>query len=214
MEQLSLPLIDYPGSVFNPFVWGESRVVVERFLLHVGLSGCKNAETSRQHIESFIEELSAGGSPIQRMQEIRERGGHYILLEMLKRHKIGRYTLMSRMLRDMSETPDILSMERDQLCCISGFAMKSASLFKMYSDAASRAAILDKQTLGWLKHAAPETEDGYKQVEALFVAKAKADNLHPALLCFQLWYSGKPTEVRRRCWRSMLAARRFLEKQQ
>lgn len=201
------------GSLCNPFVWNHPQDTVERFMLTVAMTGGKNAE-NLNHIKEFIDELCAFGAPVQSIRRIRETPGHYYLLNLMLKHRIGKYTLMSRMLRDIAECPvSVTSLSRDALCSITGFAMKSASLFKLYSDPAARVAVLDKHTLEWLGRPQPKTDDQYLSTELLLLERADAEGLHPALLNFQLWYSSKPRHIWRRCLKSMTDARRYLARQ-
>lgn len=201
------------GSVYNPFVWGHPQDTVEKFMLSVAMTGGKHAE-HLNHVTEFIDDLCVAGSPVKSIRSIREKDGHYYLLNLLIRHKIGKYTLMSRMLRDMAEClVDVTSLSRDALCGITGFAMKSASLFKLYSDPFARVAVLDKHTLEWLSQPKPRTDDQYLQIESIFLERADAADVHPALLNFQLWYSTKPRSIWWRCLRSMTDARKYLARQ-
>ena len=199
-----------PGSACNPFVWGMGHTVVERFLISVGLSGGKHADVQQQHVIGFLDALCQGLSPVSRIRAVREGRGHYQLLALLQEHRIGRYTLARRMLRDLAETPDVLSLDRDGLCRVNGFAMKSASMFKMYQDPAARVAVLNKCTLKWLGAEEPETYDRYLQVEQMYLDRVDAVHEVPAIKSFLLWFANRSDEVRLAGESSVTDARLFL----
>lgn len=183
---------------------------MERFLISVCLSGGKHADVQQRHVTEFLDDLCQGQPPVQVIRRIRGEGGHYQLLAMLQKHHIGRYTLASRMLRDLAESRDVLCMDRDSLCRLNGFAMKSASLFKMYQDPDARVAVLDRCTLRWLGAEEPATHEEYLHTERVYLDRVHEENEHPAIRSFQLWFDDKPEDVRRACEQSITDARLFI----
>jgi hypothetical protein len=208
MERASgLPALALPGTVWNPFVWGQPQVVIERFMLLIPFLAGKRAALQQDRVDCFMTDLcDVGEMPLEALRRVRHVDGHHVLTGLLQKYKLGKYTVLSRMLRDISEFPNVLCASRDELAdSVSGFGMKSASMFVAFSQPAARVAVLDTHVLRWLGSPAPRSRQQYLDTEAVYLEACGSE--HPAVRDFSIWLASQKMELQCRGQAALDAAR-------
>jgi len=182
-------------------VWGQPRAVLEQFLLLIPFLAGKKAAMQQVRFDAFMRDLVQGQElPLEALRRVRHEQGHWVLVELLQKHRLGKYGSMGRMLRDVAEHPDILLAERDAIAeSVAGFGMKSASMFVSFSRVDARVAVLDTHVLKWLNQPAPKTREQYLQTETLYLERCAAANQHPAIQDFQIWLAAQKPDNRALC---------------
>lgn len=190
---------DVKGKLDYPLFYKES------FLLFAVMVAGKSSETIKKKTNELIADLIGKDKPESLFSYIIENYGKNDfekLLEMLKKHKTGKYSLLLNFFRDLKSTKmDLMNCSLKELESLRGVGKKSSRFFMVYNRAdIEDCAILDTHILKFLRangYEAPEQTPSkpklYEELESAFLelaSKVKPKMTIPDL-DFLLWYSAK-----------------------
>lgn len=190
---------DVKGKLDYPLFYKES------FLLFAVLVAGKNSEMIKKKTNNLISDIIKDKNPESLFDYIisnYKENDFEKLLEILKKHKTGKYSLILNFFRDLDSSKiNISNCSMEELESLRGIGKKSSRFFMVYNRADIKdCAILDTHILKFIRangfdapEQTPSSPKKYDELEKIFLDLSK--KVKPSMsipdLDFLLWYSAK-----------------------
>lgn len=177
----------------------------EKFLLFCVLCAGKSSDVMAEKLEGLLSEAHYNERPFEYLTsgifeyEWRCESDHEPLLNLLKKHKIGKYKLLIDFfwflrVEARGYVSEFVDWSRDGLVQAPGISYKTASLYRMHCFG-DRLACLDTHVLRWLRlsgfrgvpKASPSNWDTYRHWENVFLGECYKRDVEPNHLDLNLW---------------------------
>lgn len=218
------------GTVFSPFLYGADDKKLERFFLLGPFVAGKHAGIQQQKLDGFLVTIGCleNKTPFERLRHlwnadqcpknIDGTAMQTLACDVSKtipwalRHvKAGQYVRLTRLLYRIAELTeqhqlDIRTASREQLCCLPGYGMKTASFFTLYTRPSERVACLDVHLLRFMEQlrlapripsSTPANPVEYLRLERAFLHYCQDQGRDPAELDFEIWSENSKTMTKR-----------------
>lgn len=189
---------DVKGKLDYPLFYKES------FLLFAVLVAGKNSTMIMHKTNALISDIIGDNKPDSLFKYISKHfsdNNFQPLLDVLKKNKTGKYSLLINFFKDIKESKiDLLTCGLDELESLRGVGKKSSRFFMVYNRADQQdCAILDTHLLKFIKkngYDAPEqTPSGkkYDELEKIFIQLASTVRPKQSIadIDFEIWYQAK-----------------------
>lgn len=177
----------------------------EKFLLFCVLCAGKSSDVMAEKLEQLLEPVNSSGpagpcarfelkaTPLEYLINLLRNGR---LREVLEKHKIGKYNLLTKFVESLLEVRIFPTAEwkREALVTIPGISYKTASLYRMHCFG-DKIACLDTHVLRWLRNegfkgvpkASPSNWDIYRHWENVFLGECYKREVEPNHFDLDLW---------------------------
>jgi thermostable 8-oxoguanine DNA glycosylase len=184
--------------------YDRTRGELEEFMLFCVLCAGKSSAVQAVKLEEFLcgcQNGLAGGFCMYPFEMIRHMEKDGILLDRMKKAKLGKYKLMMASFLALVNGYGLLRHRnldhlRKKLASLPGVGLKTASLYILHSFEGCKMAVLDTHLLRFLRKeypkaripkASPQDADRYKQVEDLWLGYCYRNGHNPATHDLEIW---------------------------